>query len=74
MGGHEGKNSGWGKRDQDFGDPKRDPALDAKPDTSTDELNQKPGLDRGAVAGAHGDRPAHQDIKPGTKLDLEQNT
>ena len=74
MGGHDGKNSGWGKRDQDFGDPKRDPALDAKPDGAADELNQKPGLDRGAVPGAHGDRPPHQEVKPGTKLDLEQNS
>ena len=74
MGGHDGKNSGWGKRDQDFGDPKPDPALDAKPDSATDELNGTPGLDRGAVPGAHGDRAPHQEVKPGTKLDIEKGT
>ena len=74
MGGHDGKNSGWGKRDQDFGDPKKDPSLEAKPENMPDELNGKPDLDRGAVPGAHGDRPPHQNIKPGTKIDLEQHT
>lgn len=32
----------------------------------------KPGLDQGATPGAHTDRPPHLDIKPGTRLDLEQ--
>ncbi len=74
MGGHDGKNSGWGNRDQDFGDPKPDPALETEPDNVPDQLNQKPGLDRGAVSGAHGNQPPHQNIKPGTKLDIEQNS
>jgi hypothetical protein len=74
MAGHEEKNSGWGKRDQDFGDPHRDPALDEGPNNVPDSMTNKPGQDRGAVAGAHGDRPPHQDIKPGTRLDIEKNT
>lgn len=74
MGGHDGKNSGWGKRDQDFGDPKADPALTEGPDNVPDSMTNKPGKDRGAVAGAHGNQPPHQEIKPGTKLDIEKNT
>jgi hypothetical protein len=73
MGGHEDRNSGWGKRDQDFGDPHRDPALDG-PNNVPDEMTNKPGHDRGKVAGANGSEPPLQDIKPGTKLDIEKNT
>jgi hypothetical protein len=65
---------GNGKRDQDFGDPKRDPALDAGPNHVPDSLNNKPGHDDGHAAGAHGDNPPHQNIKPGTKLDIEKKT
>ena len=32
----------------------------------------KPGMDQGAQPGAHGDRPPHQNVKPGTRLDLEE--
>jgi hypothetical protein len=34
----------------------------------------KPGRERGAEPGAHGDRPPHPDVKPGTDLDLEKET
>jgi hypothetical protein len=34
----------------------------------------KPGRERGAEPGAHGDRPPHPDVKPGTALDLEKET
>jgi hypothetical protein len=74
MGGHEGKNEGWGKRDQDFGDPKRDPALDEGPDNVPDGMTNRPGKDRGAEPGAHGTAPPQPDIKPGTKIDLEDKT
>ena len=70
---HQEKNSGWGKRDQDFGDPHRDPALDA-PDGLTDDMTNRPGHDRGHVAGAHGNQPPLQDVKPGTKIELERGT
>ena len=32
----------------------------------------KPGRQRGAEPGAEGDRPPHQNVKPGTRLDLER--
>lgn len=72
MPGHEGKNSGWGNRDQDFGDPHRDPALDG-PEGVPDDTTNKPGHDRGHAAGAHGNQPPHQNIKPGTRLDIDKN-
>ena len=52
------------------GTPNRFPGEGISPARNTQE--GKPGLDRGATPGAHGDRPPHQDIKPGTRRDLEQ--
>jgi hypothetical protein len=72
MGGHDGKNSGWGKRDQDFGDPKRDPALDEGPDNVPDSFTHKPGKDRSAEPGAHGAQTVEPDIKPGTRIDIDE--
>ena len=52
------------------GTPNRFAGEGISPARSTRE--GKPGLDQGATPGAHGDRPPHQNVPPGTKRDLEQ--
>jgi hypothetical protein len=70
------RNEGWGNRNQDFGDPDPDHAGNPDPGTSSNDTSgtgNSRGKEPTKVSGAEGN-PPQQDIKPATKLDIDQKT
>ena len=69
-------NQGMGRRRQGPTEPAREDnrnrSLDREIETEMEMELRGELHERGRQPGAHGNRTPHRDVKPGTKLDLEQ--